>query len=138
MIIGIDPDIDKSGIAVLHQDTKRMEMSNLYFVDVVKFVQLNKPIIKAVFLEAGWLNEKANWHGASNMSVAAKIGKNVGENHASGKLLQQCIEAEGVKVVLVKPTTAKYTAEMFEKLTKIKGKTNQEQRDAAMLIWGMG
>jgi len=135
MLIGIDPDITKSGVAVLH-DTKQLEMTTLSFVDVMAFIRTNKPIIECVYVEAGWLNKKANWHGASNMSVAAKIGKNVGENHATGKLLVQSIEAEGVKVVTVQPTKAKLNAEQFEKLTKYKGRTNQEVRDAAMLIWG--
>jgi predicted nucleic acid-binding protein len=136
MIIGIDPDIDKSGVACLHEDTKRIEMSNLSFVDALSFVRMNKPIIKCVYLEAGWLNKKSNWHKASNMSVASRIGANVGQNQAAGKLLQQCIEAEGIKVVTVRPTAKKLTAIEFEKLTKIKTRTNQEMRDAAMLIFG--
>jgi hypothetical protein len=136
MIIGIDPDIDKNGIACLHEDTKRMELSNLSFVDVLAFIRMNKPIINCVYLEAGWLNQKASWHAANNMSVAASIGRKVGENHATGKLLQQNLEAEGVKVVLVKPTSKKMNQLEFQKLTKISTRTNQEQRDAAMLIFG--
>lgn len=135
MILGIDPDLDKSGVAVLH-DTKKIEYSTLTFVDTLGFVRMNKPVIKCVYLEAGWLNQKSNWHGASNMSVAASIGRNVGENHATGKLLKQCIEAEGIKVIEVKPTAKKLNAEDFAKLTKIKTRTNQEVRDAIMLIWG--
>lgn len=135
MIVGIDPDIDKSGVAVLH-DTKAIEMTTLTFTKTLEFVRMNKPIIKCVYVEAGWLNKKSNWHGASNMSVAARVGKNVGENHATGKLLIQCIEAEGIKVIPVQPTKTKLDAEQFDKLTKYKGRTNQEVRDAAMLIWG--
>lgn len=136
MIIGIDPDLIKSGIACLHQDTKRIEMTCLSFVDLIKFVRMNQPIIKCVYLEAGWLNQKSSWHAAENKNTAAKIGKNVGQNHATGMLMQQCLEAENVKVILVKPTTTKYDAEQFEKLTKIKTRTNQEMRDAAMLVFG--
>lgn len=135
MIIGIDPDIDKSGIAVLHE-TKQIEYSTLNFVDAIGFIRMNKPVIKCVYLEAGWLNKKSSWHGAKNMSVAARVGKNVGENHATGKLLKQCIEAEGVKVIEVQPKGSKLNAEQFERLTKIKTRTNQETRDAIMLVWG--
>lgn len=135
MILGIDPDIEKSGIAVLH-NTKQIEYTTLSFVDTMAFIRMNAPIIKCVYLEAGWLNKKANWHGASNMSVAARVGKNVGENHATGKLLKQCIEAEGVKVIEIKPTTTKLDAKQFERLTKIKTRTNQEERDAVMLVFG--
>lgn len=135
ILVAIDPDLEKSGIAVLH-DTKQIEYTTLSFVDTMAFIRMNAPIIKCVYLEAGWLNQKSNWHGAKNMSVASRIGKNVGENHATGKLLKQCIEAEGVKVVEVKPTSKKLNAEEFERLTKIKTRTNQEKRDAVMLVFG--
>jgi hypothetical protein len=39
-------------------------------------------------------------------------------------------------VVLVKPTSKKLNQLEFQKLTKIPVRTNQEQRDAAMLIFG--
>lgn len=136
MIIGIDPDLDKSGIACLHQDTKHIESTLLNFVDTIKFIKLNQPIITAVYLEAGWLNKKSSWHGAKNSSISARIGKNVGENHAAGKLLQQAIEAESVKVILVRPTAKKLDAESFKSITKIQTRTNQETRDAIMLIYG--
>lgn len=142
MILGIDPDIHKSGIAVLHRDTnccpakELIEMSCLSFVDILSFVKLNQPIIECVYIEAGWFNKKSSFHYSPNMAVSARIGKSVGENHATGKLLAQCIEHEQVKVILVKPTKAKLNAEQFKKLTKIQTRTNQETRDAAMLVWG--
>lgn len=136
MIIGIDPDLEKSGIACLHEEAKRIEMTTLNFVDVIRFVRMNAPVIKTVYLEAGWLNQKSSWHSAQNKSVAARIGKNVGQNHATGILMEQCIKAEGVKVVCVKPTKTKLDAEQFKKLTKIETRTNQEMRDAAMLVFG--
>lgn len=137
MIIGIDPDLTKSGIACLHCDTKRIEYSTLNFVDTLKFIRMNQPIIKRVYIEAGWFNKKSSYHGSPNMSTAARIGKNVGENHATGKLLAQAIEAENIKVILVKPTKKKLNAEQFKALTGIQTRTNQEHRDAVMLIFGM-
>ena len=136
MIIGIDPDLEKSGIACLHQDTKKIEMCCLDFYSLLSFVRMNKEIITCVYIEAGWFNKKSNFHYSPNMSVSAKIGKAVGENHAAGKLLAQCIEREQIKVVLVKPTKTKLNADQFKKLTKIQTQTNQEVRDAAMLVWG--
>lgn len=135
MIIGIDPDLSESGIACLH-DNKLIEFSTLGFVETLKFIRLNQPILKAVYLEAGWLNKKSSWHAAKNNAIASRIGKNVGENHATGKLLQQCIEAEGVKVILCKPTTKKLDASAFKTWTKITQRTNQEMRDAIMLVFG--
>jgi len=135
MIVGIDCDIDKSGIATLSD--KGLQLNNLAFVYVMDFIKLHKDDITCVYLEAGWLNKKSNWHGyAYNMNVASRIGKNVGQNHATGIILEQCIKHEGVKVVLVKPTKAKLDAQQFAKLTGYRGRTNSENRDAAMLIFG--
>lgn len=135
MILAIDPDLEKSGIAVLH-DTKQIEYACLNFVDTLKFIRLNQQIIKCVYLEAGWLNKKSNWHGNNNTMIAGRIGKNVGENHATAKLLHQSIEAEGLKVILVRPTSKKLNADQFKKITNIQTRTNQEERDAVMLVYG--
>ena len=137
LIVGIDPDISKSGVAFLHCHNKRIEYSCLTFVETLKFIRTNKEVIKRVYIEAGWFNKKASWHAAENMKVAASIGKRVGSNHATGQLLAQCIEDEQVKVILVRPTSKKLNAEEFKKRTGIKTRTNQDQRDSIMLIHGM-
>lgn len=136
MIVGIDPDIDKSGIATLCDDGEGLQLNNLSFIHVMDFVRLHKDEIKCVYIEAGWFNKKSNWHAASNINKAAKIGKNVGMNHAAGMLLEQSIKHEGINVILVRPTKSKLSAEQFLKLTGYKGRTNQEARDAAMMIFG--
>jgi len=43
----------------------------------------------------------------------------------------------GIDYKLVKPTKTKTTQDVFKKLTNIVGRTNQEQRDAAMLVFGL-
>lgn len=118
MIIGIDPDLDKSGVAYLETDTKRLEMKCLTFVQTLQFIKINAQEITCVYIEAGWFNKKSNFHGAQNISIAARIGKNVGENHAAGKLLAQCIENEQIKVVLVKPTKKNLTQSILKTLQK--------------------
>lgn len=135
MIVGIDPDIDKSGVASTI-DGKKIAYSCLTFVETIDRIKDRADEIKCVYIEAGWLNKKSNWHDSQSVSVASKIGKNVGENHATGKLLAQIIEALGVKVILVKPTTKKYSAEEFNFLTGCRTRTNQEARDAVMMIFG--
>ncbi|MFI8143190.1 hypothetical protein ACFMJ0_23395, partial [Acinetobacter baumannii] len=52
-------------------------------------------------------------------------------------LLVEIAQALGLAVLLVKPTKSKLNAEQFNKVTGWQGRTNQEQRDAGMLIWGM-
>lgn len=151
MIIGIDPDIEKNGFAVC-VDGQLTQLLNLNFVEVISFIIDNKESIKKVVIEAGWLITKSNWHTkGKRISAEAreKIAKNVGENHATGKHLAMFIESLGLKVQLLKPqgkiTTIKgvngnpniTSAEIFNKKTGWKGKSNPETRDAGMLVHGM-
>ncbi|WP_258580453.1 hypothetical protein [Acinetobacter baumannii] len=137
IIIGIDPDLDKSGVAVLKDGLLRLD--NMRFYDLTQYFEVNKDQIKKVVIEAGWLNKKSNLHGRIGQSKRAgeRIAKNVGENHATGKLLVEMAESLGLAVVLVKPTKSKKNSEEFNRITGWQGRTNQEQRDAGMLIWGM-
>jgi hypothetical protein len=91
-----------------------------------------------VYIEAGWLN-KGNWHlnRKMSLSIAAETGRRTGLNHAVGKLIEEmCIYLE-IKYKLVRPSETKRNAIYFGKITGIKYRTNQEQRDAMMLIWGL-
>ncbi|MDC5382140.1 hypothetical protein OHW73_03220 [Acinetobacter baumannii] len=137
IIIGIDPDLDKSGVAVLKDGLLRLD--NMRFYDLTQYFEVNKDQIKKVVIEAGWLNKKSNLHGRIGQSKRAgeRIAKNVGENHATGKLLVEMAESMGLTVVLVKPTKSKKNSEEFNRITGWQGRTNQEQRDAGMLVWGM-
>jgi hypothetical protein len=135
LIIGIDPDLEKSGVATM--EVKKLELSCMAFPDLMDYLITFKPNIKKIVIEAGWLNKKSNWHGAKSVELAARIGKNVGENHATGKLIAQMCESMGFVVELVKPTSAKVNADYFKRITDYVGRTNQEVRDAAMLVWGM-
>lgn len=134
LIIGIDPDLEKSGVAVLGQS---LELKNLTFAQTVELFRTQQDKIKKVVIEAGWLNKKSNFRFGHSKTAGEKIAKNVGENHATGKLIAEMAEDCGLTVVLVKPTSKKKTAEEFKRITGYVGRTNQEIRDAGMLIWGM-
>ena len=135
MIIGVDPDIDKSGFAIL-RNVRDLELHNKDFFQMITFIQDNKAEITKVVIEAGWLISKSNWHNNSNVRVASRVGKNVGENHAVGKLLECVCLGLGIKVQLLAPM-GKKDAKAFARLTGYSGRTNQEQRDAGMLVCGM-
>jgi len=134
MKVGIDPDIDKIGVACLVDGL--LIINTMDFVSLIDFIRHQRSDITDVYVEAGWLNKKASWHAAKNMNIAANIGMKVGQNQAVGKLIVQSIRAAGLNVIEVKPTSKKLDADQFKRLTKYQGRTNQETRDAAMLIWG--
>lgn len=136
MIIGIDPDLIKSGVAILGDS---LELKTLTFAETVELFRTQQDQIKKVVIEAGWLNSKSNMHGriGQRKTVGERIAKNVGENHATGKLLVEMAKSFDLNVVEVRPTRTKKNAEEFRRITGYMGRTNPEVRDAGMLIWGM-
>lgn len=142
--IGIDPDLDKSGYCLI--ESEPFGKQRITVLSTFPFWELIETIEKVnrftatdetlmVFIEAGWLNKVSNYHGAVNKSVAGRIGKNVGENHAVGKLLEQYCKACNIPYKLVKPESKKWDAELFKKITGWKNRTNQEHRDAVRTAW---
>lgn len=132
IIIGIDPDITLNGVAVYDIEEKDLELKNLSFWDLIEEIESYLIPIHVV-IEAGHLIDKSNWHGSKTVHTAARIGKNVGSNHQVGRLLEQyCINHE-ISHELIKPL-GKVKADYFNAVWDWKGRTNQEQRDAAMLI----
>lgn len=137
MLIGIDPDVDKSGVAFINGSTLTIE--NLTFFqlfDLLKFYKEkeNKP---TVYIECGFLN-KSNWHKKAGKSAAfnAKIGEHTGANFETAKKIVEMCEYLGLPHHKIKPTQSKIDSETFKSLTNSKIRTNQEQRDAFMLIYG--
>lgn len=135
IFIGIDPDIESSGYAVWKNKDSNLEIYNKSFWNVIDAISSYDEPIK-VIIEAGWLIPKSNWHGAKNKNIAAKIGKNVGSNHQVGKLLEEYCLKKRISYQLVKPK-GKIKADLFNKITGFSKRTNQDQRDAAMLVFGL-
>lgn len=138
LLIGIDPDCQKSGFAS-YQDKDAFTLHNYTFFEIFdRLHRLSKSevFLTEVFIEAGWLN-KSNWHKITNGSAAinANIGLRTGVNHEVGRKIVEMCEYLGLKHHLIKPTKSKVNAETFKAITKYQGRTNQEQRDSAMLVW---
>lgn len=137
IFIGIDPDCHDSGLAIW--DRKELLLFNVTFFrlfDILKYYKDKKDIIIKVVIEAGWLHDKSNWHKENaGERIAARIGKNTGANHETGRKIVELCEYLGLEYELRKPITSKFNAKEFKMITKYDKKTNQEQRDAAMLVY---
>lgn len=136
-LVGIDPDSKKSGVAVCRQHDKYYSLHNFEFFELFEFLQKHKTEIRLVVIEAGWLN-KSVWHGAGGKksSVAAKIGNSVGRNHETARKTEEMCKYLKIHYELVRPVASKLSADAFAKFTGIQERTNQEQRDAFMLVFG--
>lgn len=149
VVIGIDPDVDKSGIAFLMVKNRIIELESLTFADLLDYLRETRDFLTregksfVVVVEAGWLN-KAHWHVGKGGSAArsAAIGNHTGRNHEVGRKIVEMCRHYGIEVVeqpplrkMWKGKDGKITHEELQIFTGITGKTNQEARDAALLAW---
>lgn len=89
IIIGIDPDVEASGVATLGIKTKRVEATTMTLpalMDYLRRVRNEYPTLTvAVVVEASWTTAH-NFHSlpSDSKAVAAKKGYHVGRNHQIG------------------------------------------------------
>ena len=133
--IGIDPDVNKSGVA--YKNGKDVVLKNLKFFDLFDYLKdlvLSEENLE-VYIECGFLN-KSNWHAVNGSNaINANIGQRTGANHETAKKIVEMCEYLKIKHFKIKPTRSKVNAEFFKQITKLDLRTNQETRDAYMLIF---
>lgn len=143
ILIGIDPDSKKSGVAIYVKQTGDYQLFNFTFFDLFECLVFHASNYENVLvkLESGWLN-KSNWHVNKNQSnaVSGIIGKKTGLNHQTGILIEQMCQYINIEYRLVKPTTAKWTLTTCKNITHVDMKhipsdKRQDCVDALKLIW---
>lgn len=154
-VIGIDPDVEKSGVAFLDCSTRMLEVDTLSFADLLDYLLSVKRKAEVqqkhvrIIIEAGWLN-KAHWHLSpkdTKQSAAAK-GNSAGRNHEVGRKIAEMCEHWQLPYELIKPLAlkvcgvniwkgpdGKITHNELSYFTGLTGRTNQEARDAALIAW---
>lgn len=148
-VIGIDPDVDKNGVAVLDCNTRTLEISTYTFPDLLDYLLYLKRAAEVqgkntlVIVEAGWMNQ-GNWHlrNHDNKNVAVAKGVHQGRNEQVSRIIGQMCDHFGLHYEFIKPLRkvwkgkdGKITHEELAYFTGIQGHTNQEGRDAALLAW---
>lgn len=149
-IIAIDPDVKKSGVAYLKTATAQLEVTTLTFPSLVDYLQYASRVCEntgetsIVLVEAGWAN-KSHWHvkRGDNARQASAKGNSTGRNHEVGRKIVEICKHYGLEVVEHPPLRkcwkgkdGKITHGELVKLTGIaESRTNQEERDAALLAW---
>ncbi len=142
IIVGIDPDSKKSGVAFL--TPHGVTILSLSFMELVDYISKFSESDLIIAVEAGYLN-KSNWHvKGNNVKKNVEIGRRTGENHAVAKLLVQSLRELGYQVEELRPLAkvwrkGKISREELselleeEKILANKIVTNQEERDAVLL-----
>ena len=150
VIIGIDPDVEQSGVARLDVATRQSWANHLPFPLLVDYVQQAERECRKegkelkVYVEASW-DTAHNWHGEwkDSRAIAAKKGYDVGRNHQTGRLIVESLQHGGVEVEEIRPLKkiwqskdGKITHRELTEITKWeKKRSNQEERDAMLIAW---
>lgn len=140
LIVGIDPDTKKHGVAFM-KDNRLLWLHNLPTESLVPALvgkAQSEPLIikleninvhKPVFLRPG-----------QNRNQMMKIAQNVGAVKYAATLLIEQLTAAGLKVNLVNPlpkslSGKRFNQESFNNFTGWQGSSNGDTRDAAMIAW---
>lgn len=139
--IGIDPDIEASGIAIWCHDTQSyIAYTRVKFFELYQYLDdLSKYGIQFdVAIEAGWKNPSImhNIKAYTTIPKAASIGANVGANHECGRKIVEMCQWLGIRYYELTPTSSKWTPTMIYHLTGIAlGKNQQDVIDAMRLVY---
>jgi hypothetical protein len=141
VVYGIDPDIERSGVACKRGTD--IETYRLSFFDLYDRLKAEKrysespkgePLVNLeVRIEAGWLNAKSQFRGNYAKNVSERIAKNVGANHQTGKLICEMCCYLDIPYTLIRPTTKKWDERFCKMATGLDIK-NKDVRDAVKLV----
>ena len=147
--IGIDPDVEKNGVALLDVETRKLSIRQLPFAQTVEYCRGQYRSLELkdgfkVIIEAGWLN-RGNWHLSrwDGRNGAAAKGVDQGRNEQTSRLLGEMMDFYNIPYEFKRPLfkcwagkDRKITTAELESITGQKiGRINQEGRDAALLAW---
>jgi len=141
--IGIDPG-KQNGVAILRS---KLELRTLDFWSMIEFLANVRQQIAhgeqySVVVEATYLN-KPTWEGRkagmNDQLIWDRVSRNVGANQTYARLIVEYLERYKIPYFAVRPAKNSYTkldASTFCNIIGYGIKSNQHERDAAMLIWG--
>lgn len=137
MIIGIDPDLEASGVAMV-RNGELVDMETMDFFSLIEHINEFKH--KAVFAVEDVQLNKALYakHNGKNQRVRERIGQNVGQVKAIARLIEQYLIRIDAHHVMVAPLKgrfkkAKEDREYFNRLTGWQRSSNADKRDAALI-----
>lgn len=145
-VLGIDPDIEKSGFALLDAKERTFVSVNSFrFPEAVSFLStIDKENLLVVIENSG--STTHNWHTNDNFNkeIVARIGFKVGTCYTTARHLQEMAEEYGLKAMSVFPLRKIWGKNGGEKISHkelsdfvsdMPKRTNQEERDAMLLAW---
>ena len=144
VIIGIDPDTEKNGIAIYKNNEiellcldlfamfdmiNKINIENYGIYVVIEKGQNNKALFNAI--SAG---TKAKGAIASKMRITANVASKIGRNFELTNIIEKWCIYMGIDYSFYTPQGAKYTHKQVKEAFKITKQTNPEKRDALRCI----
>lgn len=138
LVIGIDPDAQKSGIAI-YKDGVLVELHLWSFSQLVAHMMVNAGASYITYvledveaIGTTWIRKK------TTSAVMRKIAQNVGQVKQTARLIQEMGAYYGADIKMIKPLkrlakTTKGRVAEFKRATEWAGRSNDDNRDAAML-----
>lgn len=137
LIIGIDPDLEKSGVAMV-RDGQIVDLECLDFFNLLKFIELYSG--EAIFAVEDVEANRALYgkHNKQQQRVKEKISQNIGQVKAVSRLIEQWLKRLDCRYHMVTPLKgrfkqAKNDKAYFTRLTGWKGPSNADKRDAGLI-----
>lgn len=132
LILGIDPG-QNTGVAT-YVDGKLSELETIQPHQIERLIRGRTPA-RVVFEDSRL--QSHIWTRSSNAAAAAKMARNVGQIDAWCSLITAVCADLNIPAHGVSPAAkgAKVAADAFERITGWAGRTNEHERDAAMVAW---
>ena len=135
-IVGIDPDLHKSGWAIYDRQVKEfVVIKTMTFLDVIKgLLYIDSTAIKHQYLFILEYPDNTNTYHAGGKGAALNVGKNQG----AAIILKEMLIQMGCNYKLIAPAGySKYFKQVlyFQKLTGWIGRTNDDARAAAAMVY---
>lgn len=152
ILIGVDPG-SITGVCVWDNERQRIaDMKSMSHIKFMEWVITNKDIYQIlVVIEDPNLNqpvfmtkeERGQIFGSDKegsdlaLRILLRRAQNIGMNKQIAKTLMEFMESKGIDFAPLRPYMKKMNAEQFKSYTKWPGVTNQHNRDAARLVYGL-
>jgi len=144
--VGIDPDTNKSGFAVVNRVLERViHCETLPFFKLLEKISTIHTAYKddvVVVVEAGWKIDMTNFHKALGKQ-GQRIALNVGRNQQVGMLIVEYCKVNGIPFAEVAPLKKGWRGkdgkitheEIAHFVSGLPEKSNQETRDSVLICW---
>ena len=139
MIIGIDPDLKKSGVCMLDSMGQIMILESMNINELIKFIEWNKDALYAIE-DVNKIKAIYQRNIRAKNALGLKIAQSVGMCKASATIIGEIIHGMTGRHAILAPVglgkQVKNDAVLFKEITGYKKTTNEDKRDAwAIAMW---